>query len=841
MQEKSSSLSVSFKQIDAFGLLCVGIYSWLSLLPDSSSLLVSWPWVIVWYILLLLPWFWLLKHIYNNHSITKIGFNIDKAIVFATLILLGSTAFSIFPKQSLWYSWPIISSLAAFYSLNIWCSDKLHRFKLLNFQACFSSVFIIWSLWLWLTQTFLPEIKRLQSLGEAGLELQYDFSTLELRNWAPIGHQNYVAGYLVLSLPLLLAFSIIAKNNISRFVWGGSGALGLVALYTTSSRGGWLGLAIVGTIGTLVILGSRKIPLSVKLSSGIAFLIATGVIGLSNNRFQNLLKNFSFQNFGGETAYRLITNSTGWHMGLDHPIFGAGAGTVPLLYQKYRPTWAGTEAEFAYQLHSTPAQIWAEFGSLGIIFSLGLVGWYIFWGTKIWHSKVLIGNEKVIVWGILSGLVGYGVICLTDYQLDVVPIVGTLLLYNVCFISLLKEIFPHSSPYSFKIPKPKLFCLGLCTFLLIENLLLAPSILAWHVSSDGFKALKMKQIDTFVEALEKAHTLAPWEAYYSYQLGWNLGNFGYGSRSREPIPKFLEKSESYLKSAIQSSPYLEFGYNSLGWIQLRREQPEAVKSLSKASQIVPSRKLAFHGLGLSLLHQTETQKAIKAFALELVRHPIEITSPIWRREPLNQLFPQVENEAIDIYQELLQNTPAPELQTYLHHGLGSIYWWSGDYQSAEEEWNKSNTQLGLDLIALIRNQLSTTQVPIFKAWLEQDRRTQWVKQALLSSLQEIPQPNQINATVEGMNRAESFDQWVKQYALLADHWRERSGFGVLVRHIDGPAPLDFAPISENLSISWFLEDLFPNAVYLPALEQALDPLHQDLWKSIETTEKHHQN
>jgi uncharacterized protein involved in response to NO len=52
---------------------------------------------------------------------------------------------------------------------------------------------------------------------------------------------------------------------------------------------------------------------------------------------------------------------------------------------------------------------------------------------------------------------------------------------------------------------------------------LIPVQRAWAKSSQGFTALKDGHFGQFVDKLTQAHQLAPWDAYYSYQLAWNIG------------------------------------------------------------------------------------------------------------------------------------------------------------------------------------------------------------------------------------------------------------------------------------------------------------------------------
>jgi uncharacterized protein involved in response to NO len=829
---------------DILGPLAAIFYALFTLLPDSSSLVVSWPWVFLWQVALLLPWLWLLRHTWIQRQLITLGYRLDYGIGLAVLGLVGSTLLAEFPQQARWYSWAALCGLAAFYALHAWCTTPERRLKLLRAQGGLSVAFIAISLILWVSQTLLPELSRLQELRAAGLNLNFDFSVLELRNWAPIGHQNYVAGYLILSLPLLLGLGLTTKSQW-KWVWGGGFALGLVDLYTTSSRGGWLGALLIAISGGLLLLGHRGLPLKFRWGIGIAMLVSMAGLGLANNRLRSLFLTTTTDTVGGETAFRLITNTTGWAIGLAHPLFGAGPGSVPLLYQKYRPAWAGRAAELVYQLHGTPAQIWAEFGGFGIALSFVIMGFLVYWGIRLWKAQPLeVGGDRILSWSLLAGLTGYGVVSLTDYQLDMVCISGTLIIYSVSLLSLLHQYVPsRADAHATKPSQIALLCWGTVGLLIAVGIWLAPIHRAWQLSSLGFAALSQKQIEPFQKYLEQSHQLAPWEPYYSYQLGWNLATAS--SQDPKVSGARLAQSVEWLKSTVKASPHQESGTSSLGWLEMFSRQPaRATASFFESTHLVPAKRGGFHSLGVSLLAQGKTDLGVEAIALEIIRDPLWLTSPVWRSPQYAPVYPQVQAAVVQTYQKLLQNRPAQDaFATYLHQCLGGVYWWQGNFTAAEQEWRTSGSYISQQVLNLAQGKSAFVTKPkeipsiasesILKAWLEPATRQKQIETAILNATQTQPDPKQVQAMLAGMNQSKSFDQWVKQNAPIRQSPRERAGFGVLSRHIDGPAPQDFFPVIENTAMSQFLAELLPSPEYSPALDNALEPLRNQLWRSIE--------
>lgn len=859
---------------DIFGLLGVGFYILFTLLPDSSSLVVSWPWVLIGQVALLLPWLWLLREGWSQKHLNGLGYGLDYGIALALVGLVGSMVLAPFPQQARWYSWAALGAIAAFYTLNAWCRSPARRHQLLVLQGSLSLAFMVVSLGLWSSQTFFPEMARLASLRAAGLSVFYDFSVLELRNWAPIGHQNYVAGYLVLSLPLLLALSVSAQPRW-RWLWGGGILLGLVDLYTTSSRGGWLGVAAAVLTGGLLLLG--HLPMRTATTLRFRWMVGLGSVAalmgivLANNRLRSLFTLSTLDSAGGETAFRLITNVTGWAMGLEHPVFGVGLGGVPLLYQAYRPAWAGREAELVYQLHSTPAQIWAELGGVGIALMLGLLGWLGYWGVRLGRrlgearsqalsSKALSSKDSsskelqppalerdyLLSVSLSAGLVGYGIVSLTDYQLDIVGISGTLILYGVCLLSLLRDYIPADEIRQFpKRLKVAWICWGLCGLLLVVGVWMTPILRAWQLSSLGFAALSQKQLEPFTTYLEQAHQLAPWEPYYSYQLGWNLANAqneNSQGKDAQTSQARLSQSQDFFQRNTQASPYQEAGTSSLGWLQFfNRQFAEATTSFLKSTQLVPAKRGAFHSLGLSLLAQNKVDWGVQALALEIVRDPIWLTSPLWRSTQYQGIYPQVLREVEQIYLQLLQNRSEQDpLTPYLRQCLGGLYWWQGKHAEADGQWRKHGTPLGGDVLAIARsnnrNNPVTPGAPILQAWLEPQQRSQWLEKAVLEASQALPDSKLVEALTASMNQAKSLDQWIQQLAPSRQYPRERAGFGVLSRHIDGPAPTDFFPVVENIAMTQFFAALLPSPSYSPDLDNGLQPFRKRLWKSIAPTQ-----
>lgn len=805
-------------------LLTAFLYAIFTLMADSHSLMVQWPWVAIWQIGLLCPILWLLSQIWHHKSLTGLGNGFDLITGIIVLGLIISSLFSPFPNQARWYSWAAIGIICALYALHQWIitdNSPQRRYAILSFQGYLSVAFIIISLFLWTSQTLSPELARIRELQQNGVEISFDFSVLELRNWAPLGHQNYVAGFLVLALPLLLGLAILAKNW-QRWLWFTGIGLGILDLYTTSSRGGWLGLIGVCVVGLGILIFRSEIPRLWLGLGGLATLLFLLLVIFANNRLKTVITSLVQGGGDNEFSYRWINTLIGGQMGSENFLTGIGLGNVPITYQHYRPLIAGRASELIYQLHSTPAQLFAELGIWGILAGIGLVTVLIF---HFFRSPAPDNfSDQILLPCVYTGLFGYGLMSLTDYQLDNIAIAGTLTIYLACLTSSL----PRKETKFLAIPAKGIFFTGL-GIVLVMIIWLLPIHRAWQLSSYGFDFLAEKKIAPFRDTLIKAHQLAPWEPYYPYQLGWNLGDLAINTNN----PQSLNEAIKYFQVGNQVSPYQEFGHSNLGWLQLRQNPREATKSFIESIKLIPAKRGVFQGLAVSLLAQNQTDLAIEAFALEAVRDPLFITSPLWRLPSLQPIYTKMLDRVDSIYSQLLQSNPSENLKNNLHFYRGSLSWWRGDKLKAAQDWQKSGKEVGKALLnPSLKNPLPGVDL-LKQAWLNPPERGKLLAQAWLQS-QKSFLPTEIEKNLaDSMAKSANFDLWLREKATPWQYRRQRAGFGVNSRHIDGVQPFDFTPVVDNIAVTTWFNNLFATPDYFPEFDTVLQPLREELIKKVQ--------
>ncbi len=817
------------------GLLTACCYVIFTLAPDSHSLMVLYPFVSLWQIGLMLPILWFLSCLWQG-KIEKLGNGWDWFIASIFIGLIVSTLFAQFHFQAIWYSWAALGFVAAVYVLHASLNTAKHRYQILIKQGYLNLAFIILSLTLWTLQTVLPELERIAKLKLQGINLQFDFSVIELRNWAPIGHQNYVAGYLLLAISLAIGLSIV-DTTWRRWLWIASVTLGLVDLYTTSSKGGWLGAIAAFGIGLIFLLLLSSFSRIKSIFIGLLGFSVILALFVTNNRFHSLFTAIVTGKGTSELVYRQINAILGWQMGISHPLTGVGLGGVPLLYQQYRPFWAGRESELVFQLHGTLFQLWAEMGIWAMIIGItAIVLWMRSIVKLLSDSFKLPNTDYILSWSICLGFLAYGITSLTDYQLDNISISGSVVILLACLTSALSDRESQLSQSPAKIKRYlSLTGWGITIAVIIW---LIPVHRAWQFSSEGFQALERKDINTFVAKLTAANRIAPWESYYSYQLGWNLGELARTSGDTEQLKQAID----WFQRANTVSPYQEFGHSNLAWLLLNVNPPRATQAFAESARLVPAKQGVFYGLGLSLLAQNKVNLAIEALSLEALREPLFITSPIWRVSILSSLYPRFLNDLEAKYNRFLDKDPD---NTYLHLCRGSLYWWLGNLTAAARDWEHSGSDIHRLMLKInsdsqLRQELETlppsATKSLLKAWFDVNRRDELLARAWLESTQtEIPEAI-LTQLASSMTKSKNFGQWLKYNAPVFPHRFQRQGFGVVSRHIDGVIPSDYFLIVDNIAISTWLAALFPSLQYDVVWERNLQPQREALLTKLTATE-----
>ncbi|MFN5515406.1 MAG: hypothetical protein ACK5CA_11865, partial [Cyanobacteriota bacterium] len=479
-----------------------------------------------------------------------------------------------------------------------------------------------------------------------------------------------------------------------------------------------------------------------------------------------------------------------------------------------------------------------ELGAGGLIFFFSIVLTSVYalwrWGKK---SQCREG-ERLTVWALASGLGAYGVMALTDFQLDNLPISGSLLIYAVLLASF-QPAPAELKTYAWARPAA---LVGLALFLGF-SLWQAPILRAWSLSERGFKALARNDFPVFEQSLTAAQGLAPWEPYYPEMLAAIRGEAALNSPNPQEKKNHLNQAIGAFEQAIALSPYREFSHNNLGVLQLVNNQPgAAAQSFRQALELVPAKPGLFYQLGLSLQAQEQTRLAVMAFSLECLRHPVFITSPLWRRPLLAPLYPAVQRQILTDIEVLLKD---PDLTAGIKDQLrqiqGGLYWWQGDWTRAEKVVPKygSPTAQALLTLALQPETPAQTfsQIPlpvrqVIEAFQNPERRLSLLQQAWVAQGQALLGEKPKQQLLSSMAQAKTFTQWLRELAPTASYRRYRLGHNINSRHLEGSNPSDFFVTADNIPMTLWFADLFPTLQLNPALDLALQPWRRELLAEV---------
>lgn len=346
----------------------------------------------------------------------------------------------------------------------------------------------------------------------------------------------------------------------------------------------------------------------------------------------------------------------------------------------------------------------------------------------------------------------------------------------------------------------------------------------------------------FTENLQKSHQLTPWEAYYPYQLGWNLGDLALQAPDYRIKKPFLTEATRWFETGIQASPYLEFAHSNLGWLLLQQNPKAAIDSFIKAISLFPAKKGNAYGLALSLFFSKKPELAVKALTLECLRNPVFITSPVWTSRELKPLYPQVIAELLKQYQQLLQKNPQPgPLNTYLHQVRGAVYWWTGNFSAAAKDFEISGDLLSKLLLKAstgqsIQGEISQLNSPVaqltLQAWYDPNQRINLLEKAWVTANEGFLSKNLKDQFTKSFQNVSTLDKWLKEKSPILQYRNQRLNFGVNSRHIDGPLPIDFYNILDNAVMTRLLNTVFPTTVYFPELDLAIQPIREQWLKEL---------
>jgi hypothetical protein len=516
----------------------------------------------------------------------------------------------------------------------------------------------------------------------------------------------------------------------------------------------------------------------------------------------------------------------GWEMGTDRLMTGYGPGTTPRVYPQYRSKLSGG-VDTALQLHNTPVQIWADLGYFGTAFFILFLGVLVTRIQKVLPSiqeKLRRDSQGTLLAAGLS-LFGYSAFSLTDYQLDI-PIFACLVAINSAVLLSLtnfKKVRKRETPRSYIIGATILVVVCILLFQIL------PSLRARSVFSTAINHLERDDFSSFQDHVKKAITIAPWEPYYLNATASVFLLKSHQTQNPEERYDLTSQAINLLTRSLRIDSNQELCHFNLGWLYLDRNPALAGNHFIRAALLVPDKGGVYLGYGLSFLHQQKDKEAQQAFALESINDPRFITSPIWDTPLLKPHRKRTLESASEIISSWKYSSGvSSQTRKKLEYTKALLLWWAGqDYQIEALITNGNN--FSKPLFQLLRNPdfFHSEAMPsrpwksLYLAWKEPSRSSQALHQALLTRHGLNLSPDRENAYKKLLEnyRNSSFSDLIRapvgnEPPLMKTYQRRRIAYGMLMKNMDGPTPIDPYVVQENGIILDFFGSIFPTKGHL---------------------------
>ncbi len=234
----------------------------------------------------------------------------------------------------------------------------------------------------------------------------------QMRLNGPVYDPNFYGLILVMALPLVVYRIIDEKSWIIVLLGVVAALVNILANLNTYSRGSFLTMAVVlffialerkVNIGLLFLVFLSVLMIMPFLPEGYTERLETLQVFSSEKDSSEVLKESSFR---GRTSEIL----SGFHMFLDHPFVGIGAGNYEVRYQEYASRVGLETRTELRQAHSLVIETIAETGLFGITTFIGIFG-TLFLG--LFRAKRILKKHpvyaKMVVWivSLEFAMIGY--------------------------------------------------------------------------------------------------------------------------------------------------------------------------------------------------------------------------------------------------------------------------------------------------------------------------------------------------------------------------------------------------------------------------------------------------
>ncbi|MBN1999934.1 O-antigen ligase family protein [candidate division KSB1 bacterium] len=288
---------------------------------------------------------------------------------------------------------------------------------------------------------------------------QTPYSSIKLRLVGTMGNANGVGAFLSIIFPFLLFLYSRQKLWLWKRIISAAVVVVFLAIIITQSRAAWLGL--VAGFSVLFFPEIKKLWQSKGLRKIFIILIPIGLGAV-----------FAVYSLNKTSIWgRLYIWRISWEMIRDFPFFGVGFGRFGYYFSEYQAAfltqehaqWLLRPAAVVTYAHNQFLDIWAEFGTLGIVLFLAVLYFFI----RLIHIGLSEKNRHAA-----AALVVFSVICFVDSPLRM-PAVYFIFIFVITLLShqMNTEYIKHKD-WRFILPKfPRILLISVGVFLIFRLLL----------------------------------------------------------------------------------------------------------------------------------------------------------------------------------------------------------------------------------------------------------------------------------------------------------------------------------------------------------------------------------
>lgn len=383
----------------------------------------------------------------------------------------------------------------------------------------------------------------------------------------PLGHPNTLGAYLAMALPLMLLLASRTRSAAGRFATFGAAALSIFVLAATLSRGAWLGAAAAAMAFAAVrfIGGRRQAVATVTTTSAPRRIRLAAIVAAALLLF--LLPLATPMGAGFVTRLREVTDLNApttvsrihlWRAGLamvkEHPLLGAGTDAFGSLFPRYRTAefWRLEWNASTDKAHSEAIQIAATQGLVGLAAALLVVLFVARACLRVSRREesddrlgAAVAAASLAAWGV-SSATGFSVMATGSLAAVVAGWASGRARSGV-------ESVPNAAMPASAI-RPSLVASAVAAFL-VAGLWYSLVFTGWAAAYAGGRALGLPESSPRrIEGLERAAALAPWEAYWSAELGRTHLTQAFAATSPSEAWQRLGGARGAYERALRSAP-----------------------------------------------------------------------------------------------------------------------------------------------------------------------------------------------------------------------------------------------------------------------------------------------